>query len=431
MKRLAIAVSLVFASSIQARDFLETYRLAVENDAQFAASVATLEARREADPIARSGLVPQLALSGSANRLDRRTEGSGSETFSSNEWGINLNQPIYRRDRWYQYKQAGDFVDQAEAEYETQAQGLILRVAQAYFDILAARDTLKTAKAQVRALNRQLDQAQQRYDVGLVAITDVLEVKATRDNAVSEEIQAQQQLDDANQALREIIATDPGDLAGVPDKLRLDPPQPDNVDAWEAKAFENNPGLKAAREAVEVAKKEVEIQRSGHYPALDLVAGYNDSNSTARQALDIEGSSVGVQLSVPIYTGGRVSSLTREARHNLTVARENLTQEQRALERQVADAYRGVLTSISRVNALNSARVANESSLAATQAGYEVGTRTIVDVLLVQRNFFVAERDYAVSRYGYILNRLLLEDAVGDLDEEDVRRVNNWLKEGN
>ena len=430
MKRLAIAVSLILASGAEARDFLEIYELAVQNDAQFAASGAILEARREAEPIARSGLLPQIALSGSANRLNQSTEGYGSETFIWDDGGVTLSQPIYRRDRWYQHKQAKDFVEQAEAEYDTQEQGLILRVAQAYFEVLAARDTLKTTKAQVRALDRQLDQAQQRYDVGLVAITDVLEVKATRDNAVSEEIQAQQLLDDANEALREIIATEPGTLAGVPDKLALAPPQPNDVNAWEAKAIENNPGLKAAQEAVQVAEKEVEIQKSGHYPALDLVAGYNDSNSTARQALDVDGSSVGVQLSLPIYTGGRVSSLTREAKHNLTAAQDNLTSTQRALERQVADAYRGVLTSISQVNALYSARVANESSLAATQAGYEVGTRTIVDVLLVQRNFFVAERDYAVSRYGYILNRLLLEDAVGDLDDEDVRRVNSWLKEG-
>ena len=430
MKRLAFAIPLVLASGAEARDFLETYSLAVDNDAQLAASAATLEARREAEPIARSGLLPQVALSGSAARYNRDSRSGFSDDYDSTNWNVNLSQPLYRRDNWYLHKQSEDFVAQAESEYRTEEQGLILRVAQAYFEVLNAKATMKAADAQLRALERQLDQAQQRYDVGLIAITDVLEVKSVRDGAISEQIRARQQFDDANDALREIIATDPGALADVSYNMPLDPPQPNNVDAWEQKALENNPALQAAREAVEVAEDEVEVRKSGHYPAVDIVGLYSDTRSDAIGAIEPQDTSIGLQLSLPLYTGGRVSASTRQARYNLKASEHQLEGTRRGLERQVADAFRGVVASISDVEALNAAKVSTKSAWDATEAGYEVGTRTIVDVLLTQRNFFQAERDYAISRYRYILNLLLLEDAVGTLDEEDVRRVNGWLREG-
>ena len=428
MKRLAFAVSVLMASGVQARDLMDTYRLALDHDTQLRAAAATLEARREVKPIARSGLLPQVALSGSAARADERIPGFGSETHDSTQWGVNLTQPLFRRDRWFQYQQADNVVAQAEASYATQEQGLVLRVAQAYFDVLAARDTLRSAEAERRALDRQLEQAQQRYDVGLIAITDVLEVKAVRDNALAGEIQAGLNLDDANEALRQIIGTDPGTLDGMSDAVKLTPPAPANVAAWEDLAIQNNPGLKAAEEAAEVAAKEVEVQKSGHYPTLDLVGGYSDFQTDSSFRNDNEEASIGLQFSLPIYTGGYVSSVTREALHNLTAAQEQLEGERRAVKRQVGEAFRGVETSISRTEALRAATVSTASALDATQAGYEVGTRTIVDVLLAQQSFFRAETEHSISRYGYVLNLLLLEDAAGTLDEEDVRRVNAWLK---
>lgn len=429
MKRLAIAVSLLLASGAEARDLLEVYQLAVQNDTQLLASGATLEAQRQNKPIAKSGLLPQIALSGSAERVDQNTSGIGSETFDSTRWGIDLAQPLYRRDRWYQYKQSENSVAQAEAEYLGDEQGVILRVAQAYFDILAGQDALRSAKAERRALDRQLDQAQQRYDVGLIAITDVLEVKSVRDNAVASEIEAQQALEDANDALREIIATDPGKLAVMREDVKLRPPEPNDPRQWEDLAAQNNPRLKAAEEAAEVARQEVEVQKSGHYPALDLVGGYSDSDSGSSFARDSDGTSIGLQLSVPIYTGGRVTATTSQARHNLKAALERLEGTRRQLERQVGTAFRGVVTSISRTDALAAAKVSTASALEATQAGYDVGTRTIVDVLLAQRNFFNAETEHAISRYRYVLNLLALEDAAGTLDDEDVKWVNAWLRE--
>lgn len=428
MKRLALAISLMLASGAEARDFLEVFKLAQDNDAQIAASAASLEAQRENKPIARSGLLPQIALSGSADWINRRENQIGDDTFNRTQWGVALSQPLYRRDRWYQYKQSEDIVAQAESEYRTAEQGLILRVAQAYFNVLSAKATNKAADAQLRALERQLDQSQQRYDVGLIAITDVLEVKSVRDGAISEQIRAKQLFEDSLEALREIIATEPGELSDVSRKMPLDPPQPNDMNAWERKALENNPALQAAREAVEASEKEVEVQRSGHYPSVDLVGGYNETNNSAEFALDPRDTSVGVQLSMPIYTGGRVSSSTRQAKSNLSAAEYQLESSRRALERQVSDAFRGVISSISDVQALNAAKTSTKSAWDATEAGYEVGTRTIVDVLLTQRNFFEADRDYAISRYRYILNLLLLEDAVGTLGPEDVERVNSWLK---
>ena len=429
MKRLAIALSVLVATGAEARDLLETYGLAVDNDARLRASAATLDARRENKPIAKSALLPQVALSGSANRVDQDSAAIGNETFNETEWGVNLSQPLYRRDRWYQYKQSENTVAQAEALFLTEEQGLILRVAQAYFEVLGAQDTLRSAKAERRALERQLDQAQQRYDVGLIAITDVLEVKAVRDNAVASEIEAGQALEDANDALREIIASDPGELAVMREKVKLHPPEPNRPDAWEEMATQNNPGIRAAEEAAEVARQEVEVQKSGHYPTLDLVGGYAENDSGSSFSRDIDGARIGLQLSLPLYTGGRVTASTSQARHNLRAAQEELEGRRREVERQVGTTFRGVVSSISRTEALAAAKVSTASALEATQAGYDVGTRTIVDVLLAQQAFFNAETEYALSRYRYVLNLLALEGAAGTLDEKDVRRVNEWLVE--
>ncbi|MEN8175011.1 MAG: TolC family outer membrane protein [Pseudomonadota bacterium] len=429
---IALAAGLVAGAQTVAAEgagLLQVYDLAVENDAEIRAARYSLDAAREFKPIARSGLLPQVAASGSANERRQEFESGNSDNFADSDISVNLSQPLFRRDRWIQFKQADNVVGQAEKELEAEEQSLILRVAATYFAVLGARDTLRFAKAERKALDRQLDQSQQRYDVGLIAITDVLEVKSERDNAVASEIEAQNRLDDAYEALAEIIGTSPGELARLSPDFKLEYPNPRDEAAWTERGIVNNPGLEAVREATEVARQEVEVQRSGHYPTVDLVGGYSwlDSDSAFSNFSLEESGSIGVQLNVPIYTGGRISSTTRQARANFASAQESLEGQRRFVVRRVGDAYRGVTSSVSRVNALKATVASTKSALDATSAGYDVGTRTLVDVLLFQRSYYSAEADYALARYGYILNKFALEEAVGTLDEDDVREINAWL----
>ena len=322
-------------------------------------------------------------------------------------------------------------VNAAEAAYQAEEQFLIIRVAEAYFTVLAAEEDLSFSRAESRAIRKQLDQAQQRYDVGLIAITDVHEAQSAYDNARAQEIQAENALGNAREALREIIGGDPGKLANLKSRIALSKPQPSDIEYWANQALDNNPVVKAAEETVEASSREVEVQRSGHFPTLDLVGNAvreeYGSAPPLDQFRDQETSNIGLELRIPLYSGGRTTASTSQARHNLRAERFNLESAKREASRNVRNAYRGVITGISQVNALAAAKVSAQSALNATQAGYDVGTRTLVDVLIAERNLYAARRGYAQARYQYVLNDLLLRQAAGTLGEDDIKRINNLL----
>jgi outer membrane protein len=279
-------------------------------------------------------------------------------------------------------------------------------------------------RADKAAIERQLEQAKERFEVGLVTITDVQEAQARFDQSTAEEIGVLNILADRKEALREITGQYFDQLAPLQDNVPLKLPEPPDPEIWINRALSNNPDLQSAALSAAIAQENIELQRSGHYPTLDLTASmgeFDNGNSDNRSA------QIGLQFSMPLYTGGAVNSRVREAAFQHEAAKEQLEQVQRALMRQVQDAYRGAQTAISRVKALDQARVSSRSSLEATQAGFDVGTRTIVDVLNAQRELLRAERDYSQSRYAYILNRLILEQAVGELGEEDLAAIENWL----
>jgi outer membrane protein len=419
----------------QDANLLEIYRLALTSDPQLGAAEARRRAAYEAVPQSRAALLPSIGLSANtaANRLDTRDSGfsnTGISHYNSRGYTLSLTQPVYHRDLLVQRRQADLSVKQADARYTTAEQDLILRVATRYFGVLSAKDTLEFAQAEKTAIARQLEQTQQRFNVGLIAITDVHEAQARYDLSVSQEIAAANGLDTARETLREVTGQYFSELASLGDELPLVVPEPTDIDQWVKAALEQNWQLVAAQLGAEIAREDIDRRRSGHYPTLDLVAsdtrsisgGGNFGNS------DSEDTALSLQLNVPLYQGGLVDSQVREGRYLMDQAVQNLEQSRRSTESQARQAYLGVQASISQVKALKQALVSTQTALKATEAGYEVGTRTIVEVLDAQRDVFRAERDYATSRYSYILNILQLKQAAGTLRPDDLGEVNAWLK---
>ncbi len=433
-KRLAsvVACTLLWLPLVQAEDLMQVYRLAVQNDAQLKAARATRDSTLESRPQAMAQLLPNLYLSGDANRVHSdvlsSSSGSGSSSYNTSSLGLSLSVPVYRRELWVQLDQADDQIAQAEAVYAAAEQELIIRTAQAYFDILSAQDSLEFANAESAAIARQLDQAKQRFDVGLIAITAVHEAQAAYDQSRADQILAENTLDNAWEALFEITRKKVKSLAALDENLKLTKPQPQNIERWGQKALQQNLSIRAAAEATALARKNIKVQQSGHYPSLDLVGSHNRSRSTSASGTDANTSSIGVQLTLPLYAGGAVTSLTRQARYELEAAQESLDKERRSVTRQVRDAYRGVLASISAVNALKASTISTRSALEATEAGFEVGTRTMVDVLNSQRDLYRSLSNYANVRYNYILSGLKLKQAAGSVSAEDLKRITAWLK---
>ena len=434
MKQLLIAATFIVPlGTAVAADLSAVYELAQQNDPGLRAAQATREAALEARPLARSQLLPSVAVSGDVSYTSRDVKnsaiGSYDDNFDSQNAGVSVVQPLFRKDRSIALDQADDQVEQADADLITAEQDLIVRVTEAYFGVLSAQDTLRFTEADVKAIERQLDQAKQRFEVGLIAITDVNEAQARYDQARANAIIAQNDVDNAIESLREITGTPTGKLADLKEGVVLDPPNPASLDAWTETALQNNPSVVSAQFDADIARKEIERQDAADLPTLDLFGSYGVARTDARAGSDLDDAIIGLQLEIPLYTGGGVAAATRQARFRYEAAQQVLEQRRRAVQTQVRNAYRGVLANISRVKALEAAELSAQSALEATEAGFEVGTRTLVDVLDNQRDVFLARRDLAVSRYDYVLNFLSLLQAAGTLDDENVAKANEWLTE--
>jgi len=425
----------MLASALQpaaADDLVSVYRLALEADPAYQAAIAAHAAALEILPQSRAALLPRLGLSAdvSRNRYDPRNDGDVS--YATNKtYSLGLRQPVYQRQSFVQLEQADSQIAQADAELLAARQDLILRAATRYFLVLGAQDNLEFVQADKEAIGRTLDQAQQRFEVGLAAITDTLEAQARYDIAVSDEINAEKLLADTREALRELT----GELPGIPEILQpeipLLTPDPADQEQWVSAAIEQNPLVQAARAATETAKQEIEVQRSGHYPSLDATADYSyrDTEFGGVSTLERNDGAIGLEFTLPLYQGGLVSSRTRQSRDLYNQAMEEQLLQLRAAERQTRDNYRGVISGISKVRALKNAVLSNEKAVEAAEAGFEVGTRTIVDVLDAQRELLRARRDHARSRYDYLLDTLRLKQATGILEESDLAQINEWLVE--
>ncbi len=421
-------VLLLFARAAPAVDLMESYRQALENAPVLMAADAERLANRESLPQSRALWLPRIdaTIDAGTNRWD--PEPGAADDYRSDSYTLQLSQALYNRAYRVRLDQAKERVAQAEAVYGMVRQNMILDVAQRYFDVLAAGDNLAFTRAEKAAIGRQLEQAQQRFDAGLIAITDVQEAQARHDSALSREIAARNRLDSAIEALTELTGGTEAKLNPLSEAIPLLTPQPEDIDAWVKVAQENNLQLIVARHAANVARQEIERRSAGHYPTLTLVGSYRRTETEAIRYTDNDLASLGLQLNVPIYQGGGVSSLARQARLQYQQAGDELEKQRRSVLRAARDAYRAVISGISQVKALEQALASNQTALQATEAGFEAGTRTIVDVLNVQQELFRARRDHAAARYDYLLATLRLKQAAGTLGEEDLRQVNRWLR---
>jgi outer membrane protein len=424
-------------SAFAADNLLDIYQLAQENDPQFKAAQAAHDAALEAKPQSRALLLPTLSFNAQASRQREDIKSSSSAIFSTDTtyatikgYSLSLNQPLFNTEYFTQLRQADATVGQADAELSAAEQDLIIRVAQSYFDVLAALDNLEFVRAEKNADERQLEQTKQRFDVGLIAITDVHEAQAAYDLAVAQEIEAENQVSSSREALSELTGQLHKELANLTDKMELISPDPTNIDSWSNTALKQNFSLIAEEFAVKAAREEVKLQRSGHYPTIDITAnhGYTDIGGGSLGARETEDDTIGVELNLPLFSGGAVNSRVRQAIQLLEQAQDNLEQQRRATLRQSRDAYKNTLAAIKRVKAFNQAVISAQSALDATEAGLEVGTRTTVDVLNSRQELFLARQNYARSRYDYLLNTLKLKQAAGILGAADLENINSWIE---
>jgi outer membrane protein len=419
-----------------ADDMLSVYQLAVQSDPQLQAAKAAYQATLQVVPQNRAALLPNIGATGvvTRDRYHNRSPSPGeteNSYYTNKTFGAKLTQALYERESFLKLEQTDSVVAKSKAQLTAAEQDLVLRVATNYFVVLGAQDNLEFVRGDKAAVARTLDQAKQRFDVGLSAITDVLEAQARFDVAVSDEINAEKLLADAREALRELTGVEPGTLEILMPTIPLVPPDPAVEAKWVDIANDQNPLLLAAREATETARQEIEIQRSGHYPTVDLTANYawlNNNFGGTGFPLEQNQSAIGVQMTLPLYQGGLVVANTRQSQYQFNQAQENQVQQQRATERQARNNFRGVMTGISKVTALKQAVVSNEKAVEAAEAGFAVGTRTIVDVLDAQSNLLSAQRDYARSRYDYLLDMLRLKETAGILREDDLKLVNVLLQ---
>ncbi len=414
-------------------DLMTIYREAVLNSADLAAAEADALARQEALPQARSQLLPNRGMGAGAAREDLEIDNVGGDEYSTHYYQASLTQPLFRADRWFTYQAAKSVSQQAQLEFSATQQNLILEVSQAYFDVLRASDNLATAKAEEKAFERQLEQAQERFDVGLSARTDVLEARAGYDSARAARLTAETNLDVSYQALTRLTNQNYESLYGISHELPVLPPTPASMQEWVETAAAQNLTLQASRYAIESAEDTLRSSKAGYAPVVDAFVRYSNDNGGAsipaagQASADTELTSFGVELSMPLFTGGLTTSQVRESTYRLTQAEQGSEAQRRRVVENTRNLYRTVTSSVEEVAARRQAIVSAKAALDATQTGYEVGTRNVVDVLEAQRNLFRTVRDYNTVRYNYIINNLNLKLAAGTLSPQDLQDLSQWL----
>ena len=442
MKKNIVLLSLALASApALAADLLQVYRDAIAYDAQFASAKAAWEAGQEKLPQGRAGLLPVISATASTtwndidyNRRMLNTPPVDAQ-YNTNGYTLTLTQPIFRWQNIEQYGQSKLQVVAADAQFAQAKQDLVLRVAQAYFDVLLAQDSLGLAQSQKKAIGEQLEAAKRNFEVGTATITDTHEAQARFDLVTAQELAAQNDLEIKRQALRQVIGKVPESLAALRAQVQLQRPQPDDMGKWVEAAEAGSPLVAAQQAALEIADKEINKQRAGHLPTLDLVATRGRSSATGGLAAgvalpgsDTHSNTIGLQLTLPIFAGGAVMSKDREAVALREKARADLDNTRRAAALGARQAYLGVTSGMAQVRAYEQALVSSQSALDSNKLGYEVGVRINIDVLNAQQQVFATRRDLAKARYDTLIAQLRLKAAAGSLGEDDVQAINALLE---
>ncbi len=440
MKKLFLTVALAMTANVQAADLIEVYRDAAAYDATFASARSALEAGREKLPQGRAGLLPTLGLSANTvwNDIEyqsRPTTGVIPAQYNSSGWGISLTQPLFRWQNWASFQQSELAVVQAETQYLAAKQDLALRVAQAYFDVLLAQETLTTARAQKSAIAEQLASAKRNFEVGTATITDTHEAQARFDLTNAQEIAAANDLLVKRHALQTLTGKEGQGLKTLKSGLEIKRPQPDDMAQWVAASEQGNPAVAASQASYEIADREVSKQRGGHLPTLDLVASRSRASmqttlalGVARPGSDTDATTIGLQLAVPLFAGGGQASRDREAVALRDKARSDLDNARRQAALQARQAYLGVTSGLAQVKALEQGLVSSRSALDSNRLGYEVGVRINIDVLNAQQQVYSTQRDLAKARLDTLTAQLRLKAAAGTLVEDDLLAVNALLE---
>ncbi|WP_050461918.1 TolC family outer membrane protein [Herbaspirillum autotrophicum] len=430
--RQAIFVTLIagtlygaLSSQVNAADLIQVYQQALANDPVYASARYALTAGEEKSIQGRAGLLPSVNVGGTYSRL------GDSMNNSTHTYGLQLTQPLFRVANWEAYQQSKLQVAGSEVQFEQARQDLILRVGQAYFDVLATQDVLTFVRANKVAIAEQLASAKRNFEVGTATITDTNEAQARYDLANAQEIAAQNDLELAQNRLQQIVGQTPAALSILRKDVQLSLPQPAQIDTWVSSAEQQNYGVVAQQIALEIAKRDIKRNRAGHYPTVDLVAGrnYNNQNFPASptQTYSVASNSIGVQWNIPLFSGFAVDSKVNESISLADKARSDLESARRTAILNARQAYLGVSNGLSQVKAYEAAEISSLSSLESNRLGYQVGVRINIDVLNAQQQLFSTRRDLAKARYDTLMNGLKLKSAAGTLKEEDLALVNQLL----
>ena len=415
-----------------AQDLIETHQLALSNNPDLNSAYLNKYSTFEFRSQSIAQMLPNISLSGSSDRQrlnNKKTtfQSNGTQNYWNHSFALNFKQPIFNWGHWVQLNQSENRIAQSEAQYQATYQELIVQTTEAYFNILAAQDNFEFTISEKNAIEKQLEQATHRFKVGLIAITDVHEAQAGYDQSIANEIEAVNLLDDSKENLREIIGENEANLNLLQENIPMNLPEPADIKSWSESAEKNNFNIIAQLNQAEVARKEVNLKRSSHLPTIDLVGNYGVQDNTSNFGLRGDSQSIGLEFNLPIFEGGGTHSRAKQAQFNYQREKEGLTKVKRTVTRQVRNAYRDVISSLSRVKALFATVKSSESALEATEAGFEVGTRTMVDILTEQRNLYRSMRDYSRSRYDYLINGIKLKEAAGSLSETDLQEINQYL----
>lgn len=429
--------------SANANSLLDIYELALENDAQLEADRAAYDAGQENRTLGRAGLLPQVNArafytESEDDNFDNTNNTSQVTERENSGWSISLDQPLVNMAAWYEYKRGSTLSELAEVQFGADQQSLIVRVAEAYFNVLRAIDNLETAQAEEKALKQQLEQTSQRYDVGLTAITEVHEAQSVYDTAAAAALEAEGNLGIAYEALEVLTGQTHDRIAPLADDFPVVSPQPADRHEWVEFALQNNYQLKAAQLNTRASEQSAKAAKSQHLPTLSASASYNDSQSEGDQYLggdignitsdsETQGHSFTISLNVPLFTGGRTSGQRRQAHAQYLQSRAEMNRAQRNVVQSARSLHLSVEIGVSQVRAREQAIVSAESALEATQSGYEVGTRNLVEVLLAQRAVYQAQRDYYNALYDYVIDSFQLREVAGMLTPADVQRIDASL----
>lgn len=433
LRYLTMAVALFGLSAPAfALDLLGALRLAEQHDPNLAAVRATRLAAGQGTLISRAALLPRVVANGSISENTLDQSNTGETEYRSTQWSAKLSQPLFRWDAWHQHQAALAQRSQAEANADDQTQNLFMGISEAYFNVLRAEDNLGLAQAQEAALNRQRDQAEARFQVGLIARTDVIESEAQRDSATAQRLSAEIAVSSARATLNAALGSDIGTLARLQETLPTPAPVPDSAEDWAGMARERNPGLISARHSASAAAAAKQAQRAGYLPQIDLFASYSDRDNgdTNNPAVTFNSGStevIGVEASWELFASGRTMASVKQAEYQAEAARQQALAREHQIVNNARTNFLTVKTDSARLQARQRAQASAQLAYEATQAGYSVGTRNIVDLLLAETSLYSAKRDYANARYDYVINSLRLQAVAGMLSEAVVTQVNDWL----